>query len=968
MNNLKVKPLALAIALGLSPSALVYAQSDSSADAQLEEVIVTGVKAADLNAREAERSKDAFSSIISQDDAGNFADQNVAESLQRLPGITLQKSEGEGRYVNVRGLGADFVSVTMNGAEMASGGGDGRAFALDAIPADMLGAIEVYKSLTPDMDLNSIGGSVNVKTVSAFDKKRDSLKIKAQINNQHYKDELSPKLAISGTNLLFDDKIGIGYSLSTEKRNSVNYEVRHHSTTDARYITVGDTTALVPYQFENRQEEGERTRNAGSLDIGYRPNDDSEYHLRLSHTSYQDLDVALREYYRLDTAQESEFVYLDVENRIAGTAGTELQHQFFIQDGVATTDAFAIGGKNNFDGGWEVEYEFSKSIAEWDKPGASRVQFRLRDMPMIAAWGSNYLLAQPIQPDHLEILAGVDQVLTFADYKFGERQQPSMGFDNLFIEDSFRTDDLSQLKVDIRKEFDSGKVNFIKFGGVVKTRERDRNKDRWSVIPSDKASIGCPVAADPALCDDLASSQLGDFETFVPAHPNFQHDFITYDAARYLIDATRTVATEFDKNNNDQDSVKEDYFLTENAQNIYLMAEFETSANSALIVGGKYESTQMESTGNFSIRWDRTEGSSSATSNDISIPLKTVETTYSDFLPSIHWRFEPREDVLVRAALWTSFTRPNFSDSRASVEFDGRVQLCAVSDLNDCADRATDLAADGAENWDTDEEIKANTVIGAVNTIKVGNPTLKAQRATNLDTSITWYASDDLYLQAALFAKQIDGFIVDVRGIKSTLEDLPFEVPISEVNDSDALNLIPGQIYDDVNMSINGDVANVYGMELTYSQYFNSGLFVQSNATFITSDAKLDESIRTDSIALPYQADETLNFTFGWENDDISLRVISNYRSAVLEQVGTCGVGDECKKWADVYEDNTFGLDFKATWKATDLIDVYFDALNLTGDTSLRYYTGNSASGGKMMYSSEDFGTSFQLGVNIKVM
>lgn len=992
MNNLKVKPLALAIAVGLFPSAFVHAQTDGADDTQLEEVIVTGVKAADLNAREAEREKDAFSSIISQDDAGNFADQNVAESLQRLPGITLQKSEGEGRYVNVRGLGADFVSVTMNGSELASGGGDGRAFALDAIPADMLGSIEVYKSLTPDQDLNSIGGTVNVKTVSAFDKKRDTLKLKAQVNNQMYKDQLSPKISLSGTNLLFDDRVGIGYSVSTEQRNSVNYEVRHHSTTDARYITNGDTTALVPYQFEARQEEGERTRNAASLDIGFRPTNNSEYYLRLSHTSYQDLDVALREYSRFDTSSASEFVLLDVENKIMGAAGTELQHQFFIQDGVATTDSLAIGGKNNFDNGWQVEYDLSVSKGEWDKPGASRVQFRARDMPMIGGWGPNYLWSMPIERDHLEYIAGVDQVLSNAPYNYGSRQQPDMGFDNLFIEDSFRTDNVSQLKIDIKKEFESGKVNYVKFGGTVKNRERDRNKDRWSVIPSDKASIGCPAAEDPELCFDLASSELGDFETFEPAHADIRHNFITYDDARYLIDATKTAATEFDKNNNDQDSVKDDYVLTEDVQNIYLMAEFSTSDNSTLIVGGKYETTTFDSTGNFSLRWDRNEDSSSATSDDIVVPLTNTQTTYSDFLPSIHWKYEPRDDLLVRAALWTSFTRPNFSDSRASVEFSGRITLCDANAVDEtsltCDDRPTDLNS----AWSSDEAVKANTVIGEANTLKIGNPSLKAQYATNLDTSLTWYASDDLYFQAALFAKQIDGFIAEVRGQEMSLEDLPFYVPVEAINESSpALNLIPGKVYDDVNMSINGEVAHVYGLELTYSQYFNSGLFIQSNATFIGSSADVGSTVREDKIALPFQADETLNLTLGWENDDVSVRFIGNYRSAVLEQIGSCTAGNKaqdvadaaaraeaggngaiipesCKKWADVYEDNTFGLDFKATWKATDMIGVYFDALNLTGDRSVRYYTGNEYSNGKMMYSGEDFGTSFQLGVNVKIM
>src|SRR3954464_11958077 len=97
----------------------------------------------------------------------------------------------------------------MNGSEMATAGADNRNFSLDALPADMLGSIEVFKSLTPDMDLNSIGGAVNVKTVSAFDKKKDTLRFSAQGSYQDYASAYSPKLTLQGTNLFFDQTVGV---------------------------------------------------------------------------------------------------------------------------------------------------------------------------------------------------------------------------------------------------------------------------------------------------------------------------------------------------------------------------------------------------------------------------------------------------------------------------------------------------------------------------------------------------------------------------------------------------------------------------------------------------------------------------------------------------------------------------------------------------------------------------------------
>lgn len=968
------KPRLLSVLVAMSASGVALAQegeptqepNDDTEESVVEEVIVQGVKNADLNARQLERDKDAFSSVIAQDDAGNFADQNVAESLQRLPGITLQKSEGEGRYVTVRGLGPGFVTVNMNGAELASAGEDSRAFALDALPSDILGSIEVIKSLTPDMDLNSIGGTVNVKTVSAFDRKKDSMQVKAQVNSQEYRDELSPKISISGTNLLADETIGIGYSLSGEKRKSVSYEVGHHSDVLPRYVrpvNAPDTQPemLIPYRFEARQEDAERTRTAGSLDLGYRPTDTSEYYLRLSRTEYEDLDINLREYYRFGQARysdsQNEITYTDPVNGIYAAHHTDLQHQFFIQDGTAITTALSLGGENSFDGGWELDYNFATSKGEWEKPGGRRVQFRARDLPMIGAFGSNYHTARVVSGDVMEAFTGVSG--TNGAYGIGylpdTRRQVNMDYDNIFIEDSFRDDTVDQLTINLRKNFDDGWVNYVKAGLAGKNRERDRDKNRWSVVPADFATLGCEKSTDPELCQQWGRSTLGDFSTFTPTHPDIRHDFITYEAAEELLAITTPIATETDPALTGQDSTRDDYLLTEETRSAYVMAEFQTSENSTLIAGVKYETTDFYSDGYLTIRNDRLE-SGDGLSGDIALPLTGTSSSYSDVLPSIHYKWEVRDDLLFRSALWTSFTRPSFDEARAYTNFEGRIEFCdgdqSSPTYGNCSDDPNEL------NATTPEEVAANLYISPNNTLDVGNPTLRAMKAINFDSSLTWYAGQDLYLQAAFFYKDIKDFIVDVRGFPSTIEDLPIRLPVDQITQ---VTFVPGMEYDNVSTTVNGDSAKVYGLELSYSQYFPLGFFVQSNMTFLDSEASLDESIREEAFRMPDQADRTVNLTLGWENDSFSARVISNYRSKVLEELG----GSD-SMWADIYHDDTFGLDFKAQWNINKMFSVYFDATNLTSDVSVKYFEGDADSG-KILYLSEDFGRSFQMGVNVKV-
>jgi iron complex outermembrane recepter protein len=974
----------LPVFVAMAATGSLPAQAQDSSDSALEEeIIVTGVRNAELNARQLERDKKIFSSVISQDDAGNFADQNVAESLQRLPGITLQKTEGEGRYVTVRGLGPGFVTVSMNGAELASaggdvGGGDSRDFALDALPADMLGSIEVFKSLTPDMDLNSIGGNVNVNTVTAFDRKRDTLKMTVQNYYQDFREEHSPKISVQGTKLLADDTIGVGFSLSHEKRHTDTYEVRHHSTTDMRYVqadvdgleepTPSDARMLIPWEVETREEGAEKTRNGASLDLGYRPNENSEYYARFSYTEFTDLDIALREYYRFSQAGDGEIAYLDPGTKTFGIVGGDLQHQFFIQESENTTTAFSIGGENIFNDLWTLDYQYAHSVGKDEKPDGRRVQFRIRDIPMLGQMDKEYIAGQVVAPWDMAALAGVDSVPGGAygtnGYRDGEQMQPNMLYDNIFIEDALREDTLDQISVNLRKDFTDGLVNYIKAGFTIKERERERNKDRWSIVPGDFPA-GC---GDDAECQQAVNSRLGDYETYTPNNPDFDHDFITYGEAERLLDITSKVARFTDPDGVDQESVNDDYLLTEDTAAAYVMAEFQLSEKSSVITGVRYEETDFTSTGNFSIRNDRFEAENEAASLDIAIPLQGASSSYDDLFPSIHYRYEMNDEILVRAALWTSFTRPSYDQARASAEVSGRVILCNP-DTNVCSDNPS---TNGAETLADIEDF----TFAANNTLNFGNPTLTAMTATNFDASISWYASEDLFLQAAVFYKDIDDFIVDVNGATQRLDELPLDLPTEQVTQF----IIPEDlVMTNVNFATNGDKAKVYGIELSYSQYFQNGLFVQSNATFMDSEANVGDTLRAGEIQLPDQADNTVNLTLGWENEKISTRFITNYRSKVLDRIGACssdaivadesvGYAENCKTWADVFHDDTFGLDFKATYKVTDAIRVYFDAINITDEKSIYYFEGNQYSGGNVLFTSEAFGRSFQLGVNVDFM
>lgn len=978
MMQKRLLPLLIAMAASGSIPAISHAQNaDDDTDEQrpgpvvLEEVVVQGVRQAELNAREAERDKKAFSSIIAQDDAGNFADQNVAESLQRLPGITLQKSEGEGRFVSIRGLGPDFVTVNMNGSEMASAAEDvqnreGRGFSLDAISADLLGGIEVYKTLLPSMDLNSIGGTVNVKTVSAFDRNRDSLRLSVQTYYQDYASELSPRLTLQGTNLLSDDRVGVAYSVAWEKRDSHSYEVLHHPDEAPRSVArslpslpaqAGDPSLTIPFETQKRQEVAEREKLGATFSLEFRPNEASEYRINTSYTSLQDLDLAWREYFRYGQAGEGDIAFVNPATNTFGVVDADVQQQMFIQDGESETSAIAFIGKNIIEsdsGNWTIDYEINSSKSVFDKPDGRRVQFRVRDVPLIGRASKEYIAGAVVSPQEMAALAGV-AVSDFAPASiagYGSGLDASrFKFDNLFIENSSREDTIDQIKGDLTKEFEEGLFTYVKVGFASKARERVRDQNRWSLTPSSfNADCG-----DSLECSRFVlTGDLSNFAYEPVDHPSFEFPAITYDAAEYLIRTTRVIAKP--ENQDVLQSDFRDYVVTEDTLAAYIETEIAWNEVHSLIFGVRWDKTEFSSSGVFAISNDNFElggVSSEAISFDYSFPLADAGAEYDNLFPSVHYRLD-LEEIVVRTSLWTSFVRPTFGDSKASATIGSNFSLCNP-ETGICARTPADTVPLGTEA-PTVDELRFFTLAPG-NSIEFGNPTLEAMTSVNFDASIGWYAGDNLFLQAAFFYKDIDNFIADVSDAPLTIGQLPLQLPVDQITDF----IIPTDVPMSVDINVNGDKAKVYGVELSYTQNFDNGLLIQSNLTVMDSTAKLDTSFGGGETQLPDQADSTGNLVLGWENNDFSARVSANYRSKVLEKIGN-------ERWLDVYHDDTLSVDFKTTYQLNDDIKIYFDALNLTDDYAIRYFEGDSSTGGKMMYRSELFGRSVQLGLNYRFM
>ena len=274
----KYTATAIAVAGALASVNANAAQSAAiEKEKEIEVIVVSGIrsslKQSMLNKREAINVSDG----ITAEDLGKFPDQNVAESLQRITGVSIDRSGGEGQYVSVRGFGPQFNMVTVNGRQMATENA-GREFSFDTLAAELITGADVYKSPTASMQEGGIGAMINVNTARPFD--FDGFKAAGSIKGVYddLSGETSPQASGLMTNTFMDNRLGVLVSASHQQRESQTNMM------ETRYYRPGvNFTAQngkefsnvnVPQNFDIGVDEQERTRTSGTLVLQYAPNDD----------------------------------------------------------------------------------------------------------------------------------------------------------------------------------------------------------------------------------------------------------------------------------------------------------------------------------------------------------------------------------------------------------------------------------------------------------------------------------------------------------------------------------------------------------------------------------------------------------------------------------------------------------------------------------------------------------------------
>ena len=211
----------IAAALAAIPGAAQAQQAQGSdAEPVLEEIVVRGIRGSLQSSLSKKRNSVGVIDVVTARDINRFPDENVAEALQRLPGISITRDKGEGKLISVRGLAPAFSPAVWNGREVASGrtdtaaltsvsSGAGRSFAFNVLPSEVIGGLTVHKTLTPDLVEGGIGGLVEIETRKPLDLKERVISTSFQGQYDAKSDSVKPRIAGLFSDTYADDTIGV---------------------------------------------------------------------------------------------------------------------------------------------------------------------------------------------------------------------------------------------------------------------------------------------------------------------------------------------------------------------------------------------------------------------------------------------------------------------------------------------------------------------------------------------------------------------------------------------------------------------------------------------------------------------------------------------------------------------------------------------------------------------------------------
>jgi TonB-dependent receptor len=585
-------------------------------------ILVIGQRANQASALSRQRAADGVESVLTRDAIGQFPDQNVAESLRRLPGVNILNDQGEGRFVSVRGLDPELNAASINGVRVPAPESDVRSVALDVISSELIESIEVKKSLTPDMDGDTIGASIEINTTSAFDRRKNLFSVKAEGSYNELADRLTPKGSFDFSTRL-SDNFGIAGGLSYYKRTFATDNIEVDGWDEDDGITFADT-------IEYRDYDVTRKRISASLSLDFRPTDTTTLYARGLYSRFDDQEYRRRLIFEMDEAPSegtdttASFDANDGEISVQRDLKDRFERQL-IRSLVVGGETVAGPWKFVYSGSWAKSAEREKGSID---PVVFERQFEGEDFGVTFDYS---------KPDFVgyAITAGQSAFLDPSEYEFDQVERTTL---------SNSEDEEWALKADVSRKFAGDGGEFTVQAGA---------KARWRTKSFDgQFDIYDGFDGDLTLADFLGSQDYGlaDIDP-VLARKSFRPFF-------------RDNLADFELNQFDTDvaSAESDYSVDEDIAAAYLLGRWDS--DTLRVIGGvRLERTRNDITGNILTIIPEVEDDEGEViqEEDVIVTPQSFRRSYTDWLPSLTVRYEPVRDVVLRLGAYRSLVRPKLS-------------------------------------------------------------------------------------------------------------------------------------------------------------------------------------------------------------------------------------------------------------------------------------------------------------------
>eukprot|EP01093_Parvamoeba_rugata_P019620 TRINITY_DN89_c0_g1_i1.p2 TRINITY_DN89_c0_g1~~TRINITY_DN89_c0_g1_i1.p2 ORF type:complete len:979 (+),score=286.07 TRINITY_DN89_c0_g1_i1:7780-10716(+) len=970
----------------------LQAQEASESD-NIEVIQVSGIRSSVQESMGIKRDSAGVVDAISAEDIGKFPDTNLAESLQRITGISISRNNGEGSQITARGFGPDFNMVTLNGrtmpgAALPNGGsvGNSRAFNFSDLASESVRAVEVYKTGRASIATGGIGASVNIRTARPFEASETGVMASVGAKALHdttnrVGDDITPELSGFINYLNEDRTFGVTFTGSYQQRDSAaqgafvnEWRVKPFDGTvpqspDPANPDSGDPIVLnnapamgqlfgIPSDLRYYMADRERERTNAQVTFQYAPSDNLVATLDYTYSKQDLYEARAEQSIWMDDRYFTELTFDDNAVKTPVLITQERRDLLPRDLGLALQELNQVNENKSV--GFNVKYFVNDDLTLHFDLHNSTAEGR-PDSPY-GTWtnlglGANVARGQGVDftGEFPIMMLDFDDVSRTNLNGNGVLDQDDVGTSILDMNFASQETEITQARIDGSYVMDTGSINFgIESRAMESTSLQSLTRHtmgNWGIENPGELPAGSLTPLDLA-------SEFSDFNTsgmFSQGFTGSVAEIGAFAAQAYGFDllANNPYAT--------------NRTIEEDITSVYFELDLSGELNGMeynLLTGIRYENTDVTSIANISlpsgIAW---EGN-----NDFNVRYGSdmedveVDSSYDHFLPAFDFDIEVMENVIARFSYSKTIARPTYNNLSAASTVGTPSSPTLLSD-------------------------------GPTATASSGNPALIPLESDNVDLSLEYYFDETSYVSVGFYDKRVKNFIgneqveENIFGLtdatagpraQAAMDELEARgIPISDTSlfnmvaamengvDYDSMtdeqfeaeyDIIPNG--DDPLMTfinskpVNNKNANIYGFELAAQHFFgDTGFGIQANYTTVTGDIGFDNNANPSitQFALVGLSD-TANLIFMYEMDALQARIAYNWRDKFLDT--TSQYVNE-PGYTEAYSQ----IDFSMSYEVTDALTVSFEGINIT-DENIRRHGRTSA----MLWQIDELGARYALG------